>query len=206
MPVVNQLPGLSAPYVKINYIQGQGNQYIDTLIVPNGSMEFEIKWNNMRTTASGITDMSMFGCRTDYNNNQFQLTDYVWNSGSLQTTGYFGNSTNSLHVFDLHYAGNATIITTLHGGTLSTGTGYTYNVGTDAWNRAYNLILFGSNNNGTIQELASFRLFYFRLWYNGELIRDYIPVRKLSDNSACLYDKVTEMFYTNQGSGSFIGG
>ena len=42
--------------------------------------------------------------------------------------------------------------------------------------------------------------------YSGSLVRDLIPVKRTSDNEICMFDKVTNQFFTNQGTGSFIAG
>lgn len=203
MAVVNDLPTASGSFVKLNYIQGQGSQYIDAGFYSNGRTEFECKWNNMRATSTSNTDMSMFGARNNYNDNQFQLTDFANDS----VTGYLGLSRDSLRRYDLHYAGNTDIITSWRNGVITTGTGYTYSVAPDDWVQNFRLIIFGSRNSSwTAGEIATFRLYYLKFWYNGMLIKDFIPVRKLSNGEVCLYDKVGKLFYTNQGTGSFIGG
>jgi UDP-glucose 4-epimerase len=39
---------------------------------------------------------------------------------------------------------------------------------------------------------------------DGTPIREFIPVRRLSDGAVGLWDKVTEEFYGNAGTGEFI--
>ena len=48
------------------------------------------------------------------------------------------------------------------------------------------------------------KLWYFKVWSNGELLRDLIPVVK--NGTYGLWDNVTNQFYGNAGSGSFTGG
>lgn len=45
-----------------------------------------------------------------------------------------------------------------------------------------------------------------RIYDNGTLIRDYIPVKRVSDNAVCLYDLVNHNFVTNAGTGTFLYG
>ena len=37
------------------------------------------------------------------------------------------------------------------------------------------------------------------MYYNGTLVRDFIPCYRNSDNEIGLYDLVNDIFYTNQG-------
>lgn len=75
----------------------------------------------------------------------------------------------------------------------------------------YNLHLFGQNRTGNNSYGDSgmtnqtWRVYYCKIWDNGTLIRDFIPV--LDENSVpCLYDKVSETYFYNQGTGGFIYG
>lgn len=53
---------------------------------------------------------------------------------------------------------------------------------------------------------AKMKLFGFKLWDNNELICDLVPVRRLTDNIAGLYDKVNNIFYTSLTTTSFVSG
>ena len=72
-----------------------------------------------------------------------------------------------------------------------------------------NLYLFGLNGAGTyIPEFSTvkMKLYSLKLWDNGELIHNYIPARRNSDNTLGIYDTVTGAFLTNAGSGAFVAG
>ena len=72
----------------------------------------------------------------------------------------------------------------------------------------YNALLFARkvNSNGAIQERSKMRLYNCKIWDNGTLIRNFIPCYRISDNELGLYDLVNNVFYTNQGTGTFIKG
>ena len=53
---------------------------------------------------------------------------------------------------------------------------------------------------------AKMRVYGFKLWDNTTLICDLVPVRRLTDNVAGLYDKVNKIFYTSLTTTSFISG
>lgn len=51
-----------------------------------------------------------------------------------------------------------------------------------------------------------FKLYGMKIYDNGVLVRDFIPCYRKSDSEAGLYDKANNVFYMNQGTGSFIVG
>lgn len=70
-----------------------------------------------------------------------------------------------------------------------------------------------TGNNGTFHIFRSpsrdpqyMRVYYFKIYNENGLVRDYIPCYRKSDNVAGLYDLVTKEFYTNAGSGTFTYG
>lgn len=60
----------------------------------------------------------------------------------------------------------------------------------------------GNSLNGYIDG----RLYYFKIYENGTLIRDFIPCYRKNDNVIGLYDAVNDVFYLNQGTNNFIKG
>ena len=45
-----------------------------------------------------------------------------------------------------------------------------------------------------------------KMWTDNTLVRDFIPVERLSDGELGLYDLANDVFYTNVGTGTFISG
>ncbi|MBR6010493.1 MAG: hypothetical protein IKP35_03730, partial [Alphaproteobacteria bacterium] len=62
------------------------------------------------------------------------------------------------------------------------------------------------DNNLMQNEGATIRIYSAKLYDNGQLVRDFIPVRRNIDGVLGMYDKVTETLYTNAGSGNFYPG
>ena len=46
-------------------------------------------------------------------------------------------------------------------------------------------------------------IWYFKIYEGDTLVRDYIPVID-SSGRPCLYDKVEDKFYYNEGTGEFL--
>ena len=55
------------------------------------------------------------------------------------------------------------------------------------------------DHNGVINS----RIYYVKIWDNGTLIRDFVPAVRKSDNEIGMYDRVNDVFYTNDGTGTF---
>ena len=71
--------------------------------------------------------------------------------------------------------------------------------------KIYTLFLFGTNNNGEAQPFTSYNMQVYgcKIYDNEQLIRNYIPCYRKSDDIAGLYDLVNGVFYTNAGAGEF---
>ena len=50
------------------------------------------------------------------------------------------------------------------------------------------------------------KIYYFQLYDNGTLVRDFIPARRNSDGVVGMYDIVNQTFYTNPGGTNFVAG
>lgn len=53
---------------------------------------------------------------------------------------------------------------------------------------------------------AVMKLYRFKIFEAGELIRYYIPAKRISDGAIGLYDYAYQTFHTSQGSSAFVGG
>ena len=62
------------------------------------------------------------------------------------------------------------------------------------------------NSHGEPNLKSSMRLYYLKMWTDGVLVRDFVPVMRDSDNSIGLYDLVNDVFYENIGTGVFTTG
>ena len=74
-------------------------------------------------------------------------------------------------------------------------------------NGSYDLCIGTMNNGNTIDERKFVgKIYSFKIWDNGTLVRELVPVKNTITNSAGLYDRVEKKFYPNLGSGSFTAG
>jgi hypothetical protein len=69
-----------------------------------------------------------------------------------------------------------------------------------------NIFIFACNNASVRYYPNALRLYYFKMYNNNVLVRDFVPVIRITDNVVGLYDLVNGTFYMNQGTGAFIPG
>lgn len=184
---------LPSEYIQVDYIECDGNQYIDTNFIPNqdtrltmsiDSLVSENNWLFGSRVGNVSENFSSFyqagsGLRFNYGNNQsifnidinqklnidFNKNNLYINSQLLRTFNYMNFNTNyTLALFTLHYP------------------------------------------NGFSTSGGKFKLYYSKIYDNDVLVRDFIPCYRNLDNEVGLYDLVNDVFYTNQGTGAFTYG
>ena len=162
-------------YEEVEYIQSTGTQYIDTGIVGNENTGFDITFST--SNSLGTTDFgAIFGARKKSSENEIQLTTFHAESSGFSGTFRFGNSSYNAGLtsgskinFKLI---NKTI--TRHDGSLETLTG--------SFTTPSTITIFALNQNGSITQYGSVKLYSFKIYDGNNLIRDYIPVYRKSDN------------------------
>ena len=76
----------------------------------------------------------------------------------------------------------------------------------------YNITIMAGNYCDTEIEFArltlankgQYILHYGRIFNGEELVREYIPVKRISDGEVGFYETVEKKFYSNEGTGKFI--
>ena len=183
-------------YIPLEYIESTGTQWIDSGIASNSNIKFAAKFNMNENTGNVIVG--------------FTIND---ESRAFRLFNYEGGCW-------LDY-GSGQRLNRINGGALSIGTTYEVEVGNRyVKNLVTNTNIIGSSAVGAFSydntinifkgyddtSHSSGKIYYLKIYENDILVRDMIPVRRLSNNSICMYDKVTDTFFENQGTGTFIGG
>ena len=202
-----QILGSSAlPYIPLEYIESTGTQYIDTNYTPNNGylirtvLEFKDFLNTYMITGT-------YAYNSDEDNRFFIRIDTT--TGNLHYQ--YGNSTkngqitvqlNTIYTIECRLVQNNQYLKVN-----DNLTGITYSNLQQPNNTSllflgcYNYMDLDADN---IMPAKIYSCKYFDNNYN--LVRDFIPVKRKSDNEICLYDKVSNTFFTNQGTGNFIAG
>lgn len=181
-------------YVPIEYLRSTGTQYIDTGIKVNSDYSVEAKGIFIcGTVAFGQQGYSWGG--------PFVLAiacssgDSSWgNNKANSTSSVLG--INNLDVFTLKIDKNGIYTDGIKKVSFSPPGTISY--------AGSNLLLFATKASS--EGWSSDTFFYIKIWKdNNVLVRDFIPVLD-ADGVACMYDKVTQQFFYNQGTGNFIAG
>ena len=185
-------------YRHINYLESTGTQYIDTGFKPNQDTRIQTHIYRNKYVKSF---QFPFGARTSAGSNEFEMVFYQsgggWRDdyGNTDNRGFLGY-TEATGDFYINKNKSVTTINDIS---------IVHNL--SSFQSDYNLIIFGTNYNIGFQSGESdlIKLYSFRVYDNGDVVRDYIPVID-STERPCLFDKVSKECYYNQGTGEFLYG
>lgn len=184
----------NAKFTQVEYIQSSGTQYIDTGFTPN--QETRVYAECVFPTSS--TTQALFGSRTSSSANQFQFVS----SGNYYRSDYnttASNVTNVSYGSNKFYVDKAKNVFDLNGDHSLTQT-YA------AFTCPGSMYIFATNNNGAVYAQTSAKLYALRVYDNGALVRDFTPVKRVSDGIIGLWDAITGELFTNAGTGTFVAG
>ena len=187
-------------YTQLAYIECNGAQYINTEYIPNYNTAIEGSFSHNEH----VIDTPLFGVRTtNYNSSYTMWAHPLEYSSSGKNTMIFNDYQKSFSIGineglieNFYYSNNLMINNTER---------FTYTVSSGSPNLP--LILLGLSNGGSIDSRKfSGKLYTFKIYDNGALVRDFVPAKRNKDSVIGLYDLVEHKFYTNQGTGTFTGG
>lgn len=203
-------------YQQVNYIQADGNQYIDTGVLASAYPD-GIKY----TMSSCITEL----LAKSGNNWMFGALKDSKRSGNLT---FWGSSTSSGDGnFRLFAGGDATLLqhTIFITGVDTNIEIFASSVTPESASGIINGVEMARQNAGSATEMPDANIYLMRCngassgsYFCGKLysfdmetadgtpIRKFIPVYRTEDNIAGLYDTVENKFYENAGTGSFVIG
>lgn len=185
------------------YIESDGTQYIDTGIVAHENLDFDITFSLDRVDKI----QAIFGSRyaMDYSDGynfwlyQFDKSDNLHHL-RWDLYGIRGEA------FDLAIGEDKMISANKRGLTVTVTTnGRTASVTNEkgTLNSKHNVYLFNQNQIHSPEDrLAYMKLYDFKLYFSGELVRDFIPVLD-QNGKACLYDKVSSSYFYSVNGNSF---
>lgn len=173
---------LPAGYTKLEYLESDGTQYIDTGFKPNQDTGITIDFEMTSLSATGW----LFCGRTAANDSAYGL--YVYKtSGKI----YFVYGADSGSFSSVAATSRLTCVANKNVCSIN---GEEVSLSSDAFTSSANLCLFARNTAGTIASLAQAKLYSCRIYDNGVKVRDYIPAVNASGVSG-LYDLVDDVFY-----------
>lgn len=188
------LKTLPNTYQRVEYIESTGTQYIDSGItlydVSNHKIIFDViptQFYNYNTLWGSTYDEDTF-------------EGWIYSNGSLAmryNLVRYGNDNNivvnSRYLIEVEKSGN-TLTKKVNEVELGSNT-----VSERTTNANFLLLLSGS-------DYGKYKVYSCKLYKSNELVRNFIPAIRKSDNVIGLFDLINNTFYTNQGTGTFIAG
>lgn len=192
-------------YIKLEYVTLDGKQFVETNYHPN---------NNTRIIADVYLDSSqleetvvIYGGRTRRDGETQSFT--LWRMSANQFRFDFNKENLTINMstagrFNIDCNKNVIKInsSTFTASNAEFKSSHTLKIAS-TWTDA------GSNyNDSNYNDLRRFkgRIYYFKIYDNDSIVRDYIPVKRISDGIIGLYDVVNDILYENNGQGSFVAG
>ena len=182
---------LPSEYQEVEYIESTGTQWINTGIKATNKTMIKAK---LYTTNTGVSK-SWFGGSINsshsfifqaYGSNRYHYQ--YGTSGSWPTTNI--QDTIVGIEFDVEYGNGSIKINELK----------TEDLPITSFYDSTNLAIFAINGGSYP---IDGRVYYFKIFEDDNLIRNFVPCYRKSDNVIGLYDTINGVFYTNQGTGTF---
>ena len=182
-------------FTRIEYLESTGTQWIDTGFKPNQNTGIKTKIQ--------INDISegapiCFGNNSSYEffiysrETIFNYSKLYYGSKNIQNNDIFEIDWNKNH---FNYKQNDVQQQEIIGNNITFSSG----------SNLYIFALARPSSNNTPYYKGNIKIYYFQIYDDDVLIRDFIPV--LDGNGVpCMYDKVEGKFYYNAGTGQFVAG
>lgn len=183
---------LPSGYRELAYIKSSGTQYIDTGFKPNNNTRVVMDVQAVGTSGTYF----LFGARQSNTSNSFCFFYYNGWAADFKTSDQRKTISGISFTDSLHIDYNKAICTV---------NGVSASFSDATFQSPVNMQLFAINTNGTISGNISANLYSCQIYDNGNLVRDFVPAKRTSDDVVGLYDVANGAFYTNSGTGSFVG-
>ena len=188
----NSYQGIPVEYQEVEYIESTGTQYIDTNINANNlNLKFESKY--VMSSTQSTTYPRLFGAQN--NTTLIALGSRYWygdssNNKSAILTEKWDDLIHTLKADnkgiyidnDLYELENIPTTTPVI--------------------KTPNILLF-TGDSTVMQQYSSAKIYYFKIYDNDDLIRNFIPCYRKSDNVVGMYDTISDKFYINSGTETF---
>lgn len=186
-------------YLRLEFIQSSGTQYVDTGFKHNQNTR--VVMDAQFTNLSLATPQWLFDGRDsdatkckgvfyDPRDNLSKVScDYAYPYGGTRYHFTALNPSDRLHI---DYNKNVITIN-----------GHVHTFSAITFQSNHSIALFALNNGGAFESHGSARIYSCKIYDNDFLVRDFVPCKNAQDEIG-LYDFVTETFYANKGTGVFI--
>ena len=210
----------SLGYRRLDYIDSNGQQYIDTGFVPSNNTTIVID-SIPHTAGHSITyNVTLFGTMLNnaYNADEWMFWCYSGGSEEYQNQGcpgiYCRGQNNAITLTGVNFETRCTITASTSHRNIKIdypdGTSITRSpANTNAFSTPVNtLYIFHSNTESVPVPLRKTytRMYSCQIFDNNALLMDLIPAQRISDDKVGMYDIQNDQFYTSQTDVEFIAG
>lgn len=185
-------------YQEVEYLGLQGNEHINTAIVPSNKKigaVIDFQFTDTSRNTGGV-----FGSNNNdgTDNCQFTVYESKWRTKLNSFAHYGARYDTNRHIVRFNMSNGTKL-----DDTVITATQYTIASSNDR-----PLFLgrcnYGSGSSDNYSLIG--RLYSSQIYVDGVLTLDYVPVKRLSDDTYGMYDLVSKTFFGNAGTGAFTGG
>jgi len=187
MPIYKRFDRLPAEYQEVEYIESTGTQWIDSGVVASRSLIYEL---SLRITATGAV-IGIMGAG-DWAGSFYVNGSYAFEMTLASRYVSWDNVNTSERIHVIFDNANPRINDEAPTRITSFSSAYSGNV---------TMFKIGKYNIK-----ASALLYFCKIYDSGNLIRNFVPCYRKSDNVIGLYDLVNGVFYVNRGTGEFLKG
>ena len=181
-------------YIKLDYIESNGKQFLNTNYVPNSKTTMILDFENTNTSIN-----SVIYCARGVETTSDTFTAFYLN-GSIRLD--YGNYQNHTNISIEQSVRNQLIISP---GKLTLN-GEEYEIQTTGLSDAKGTLAFFASYTGNSEKQSYYsymKLYGAKIYENDNLIHEYIPAQRVSDKKIGLYDKKDNIFFENSGSEEF---
>lgn len=183
---------LPAGYQQVEYLESTGTQYINlNYVFSHGDLVY------LLGQMTALQDDNTFFEVTSTSS----VRSLVWgySSGALNFYGNTTGATRTLGPYATHVDLDMSVTTvfTVNGSS---------SAGCQITGQSRPVYLFAGNDIGTVKRFGKVRIKYMKIMTGSTIKRELYPCYRKSDSVAGLWDKANGVFYTNNGSGSFVVG
>ena len=191
-------------YENVQYIASTGTQYINTNYYPNQNTEVYADYQFTAITA----EQRLFSNDSNSTSNAVSYSFHINGDSTVHFAYAFSNGKGNWVSTGVNANTSRHTLNYNSGGKVVIDAGSTYNAaisGTVSTTSFYPLYLMARNDMGTVSCYARVRIYAFKIFQNGQLVLDLVPI-VTADGVAAMYDNVNYQIYTNAGTGTFSYG
>ena len=195
-------------YTKLPYLESTAGAYLMTDVLPSETLGFDCDFMPFGDYTNQTNQFCcIFGGRKASVNNDFQLT--TWTDFTPSGSGYthrHGTFRWGGGQIDAGMVGqNVRQVAKYRDKTYIGPDGVIVHVSAYSWaSDRVPICLFAlNNNNSAVQQGPGCRIYRIRFYDGDDLIRDYIPAKRKSDQALGMYERITKQFITKSGTGDF---